>query len=467
MPWHRINCSQPGCEEGMRVNGFAQVRSHMNQGWVLLDGARPIARYRLDWDTITGRGWYNYVRWACPTCIDAMPVVVCDECHEQQAYVHSDTDEGDVSRNYFTPHGDNRYCEQCFSSMYRYCEGHGEYTTREGMERGTGGSMFCAECVSSGNFSMCDECGGWAMEDDVIHVEDSDQYECYGCRNGRQERARRSAVEYYSYRPNRFVIRDAKGHRVLSGTPKYRTLQHRGRLFGVELEVEPRSRVDQGVANAVAKQLTEFGEGTTFYCKEDASVGAGGFEVVSHPCTYQWWMTEGKEHMEKMMEVLRDEGFRSHNGGHCGLHIHTNRWPITHLQHYKLAQFIYKEGNFDVLKKISRRGNMDYAMLKINGDPETFAKQVGKQKYGGSRWALNQAADETVELRLFRGTLKIDRFLAAIQFYDALLNYTSNADGTGLDRFDSWNKFAQYAALHSNNYKYLTNEIEEFNLQCV
>jgi hypothetical protein len=243
---------------------------------------------------------------------------------------------------------------------------------------------------------------------------------------------------------------------------KYRTMIHRGRVFGVELEVEPRNNDGQRNSTRAAEYATNM-HSNLFYCKEDASVDDGGFEAVTHPCTYEWWMKPGKEIMEELLAKFKSYGMRSHNGGHCGLHIHTNRWPITHLQHYKLAKFIYSPENRDALRTLSRRDNMDYASLRVD-QPDQFAKRVGKAKFAGSRWALNQGGDDTVELRLFRGTLKLERFMAAIQFYDALLNYTSDSDGLGLNRVDSWNKFVQYAALHRNNYNYLTAEIEEYNL---
>lgn len=468
MPWYRLECKQTGCNNGVRVNGFGQVRNQMQEGWAILDGARPLDRYRLDWDTITLRGWYSYTGWFCPDCMNSMTKLTCDECSGHPAYVHDNNDEEEVRYNYFQSFGDRKLCEECHAALVIYCRGHGDYCDREGAERATGGggSFICAACLSTGNYSNCDSCNYMAHQDDILYDEDQEEYACYNCRANQQESTRRSAVQYYSYRPNRFIIRDAQGQRIVHNTNKYRTLQHRGRVFGVELEVEPVSSMSVEASSKAASVITKYGDGNIFYCKEDASIGPQGFEVVSHPCTYQWWMTRGKEYIEEMTNELRTRGFKSHNGGHCGLHIHVNRWPITHLQHYKLAQFIYSRANSEMLKTISRRNNMDYASLRVD-NPDNFAKQVGKRKYGGSRWALNQASDDTVELRLFRGTLKPERFLAAIQFYDALLNYTSNADGAGLDRFTSWNKFTQYAALHRNNYKYLTNEIEEFNLQCV
>ena len=58
--------------------------------------------------------------------------------------------------------------------------------------------------------------------------------------------------------------------------------------FGVELEVENMENTISN--NDMAERIIDYG----VYCKSDSSI-SNGFEVVTHPFTWDWYKDEGKD----------------------------------------------------------------------------------------------------------------------------------------------------------------------------
>ena len=119
----------------------------------------------------------------------------------------------------------------------------------------------------------------------------------------------------------------------------------------------------------------------------------------------------------------------------------------------KMNVFINHPDNSGLIEKISRRYSTGYA--RIN------AKKLGSAHNSYERYeALNLTNRHTIELRIFKGTLKYTSLMAALEFANALVNFTAPASPAGF-RLDTrtFMKFLELPA-HRNETKFLRNYLE-------
>lgn len=192
--------------------------------------------------------------------------------------------------------------------------------------------------------------------------------------------------------------------------------RHR-RAYGLELEVQNRSGENSNnMAGRVHEVLNPSGDlGEYCYFERDGSIGEG-FELITQPAGLD-------THRSKLDLFLNNEelkrGLRSHEGGNCGLHIHVGRQYLTQAQIYRIQSFLNDVRNEGLIRKISRRYGNSYARFR----PE-MGKLSPIGKNNGERYeALNVTNRETVEFRIFRGSLRYESVIAALEFVDALLTF--------------------------------------------
>jgi hypothetical protein len=192
--------------------------------------------------------------------------------------------------------------------------------------------------------------------------------------------------------------------------------RHR-RAYGLELEVQNRNGENsQTAAGRIHEVLNpSLRRGEYCYFERDASIGEG-FEIVTQPAGLDI-------HREKLALFLNNEdlkrGLRSHEGGNCGLHIHVGRQFLTQAQIYRVQSFLNDVRNEGLIRKISRRYSNSYARIKYE-----MAKLSAIGKNSGERYeALNVTNRDTVEFRIFRGSLRYESVVAALEFVDSLLTF--------------------------------------------
>jgi hypothetical protein len=207
------------------------------------------------------------------------------------------------------------------------------------------------------------------------------------------------------------------------------------------------------------------------YCiiKSDGSLPHNGFEVVTTP-----------QGLAKHIEVFKaweiDPAYRAWNTGKCGMHVHIDSRAFTQLTVGKFLMFINSSGNVDFIRKIAgRHPSVDeqarsYCAAEhqsILANPKTAVKGKSGERYRmvnmmnlGSREAkrLGLSMDNsyngrynTVELRIFRASLKKERLLAQIEFTHASVMFCRVASWRDLNgtSFVKWLKTVagQYPAL--------------------
>ena len=128
-----------------------------------------------------------------------------------------------------------------------------------------------------------------------------------------------------------------------------------------------------------------------------------------------------------IMEKAISLGYRSHKTKTCGLHIHVNRSSFGE-SHDKQEECIsrvlfFVERFWQELLKFSRRteGQLSRwaARYGIRDNPKATLDNA-KKSYTGRYTCVNLTNSDTIEFRIFRGTLKYNTFVAALQLVNKI-----------------------------------------------
>lgn len=292
--------------------------------------------------------------WWCRDCVDD-DSFVCDECGERFDNRYYNSSYIDDTGEYI--------CEDCWGSGgYHYCD-------------------LCDRCVSDAHWDYnCDCCNDCADDD------------CCGL------------IKDYHCAPAQVLI----GKTKKSWRGKWRGL-------GVELEVDQNG---DEYNEELAEALQEIA-GEALYFEHDGSLNYG-FEIITQPHTVEAFYAID---WARILKACVDHGFKSHDAGTCGLHIHISREMLgstkqkQDLALAKLIQF-YEIYWHDILK-LSRRSEAQadrWASSYCTSDDKQ-ALEIAKNRGALGRYrAINNCNDKTVEFRLCRGTLKLESFMAWVDF---------------------------------------------------
>ena len=399
-----------------------------------------------------------------PVTIDHETIHLCPECREEHLKQCSDCDEYflDDENDYAVDRNGDVYCESCRENL-SFCERCEEYSDGDGFVHIADlDEWWCDSCAENHAY-RCDSCGEWSSENhgdsdtilcrgcfesdyyicddcgELIHCSDAitDDHGAY-CRSC-YESNHSSDIHNYGYEPslNFQCADDENGEKFLP-------------YLGFELEAGGLSSASE--RNDVAETISD-GE-KTFYLKEDGSIPDYGFELVSHPITL-------KRHRELDWKTIRKtmsgNGMRSHDLGEssCGLHVHVSRNCLTSYKWLLIDWFISKYQ--DKFETIARRRETHWARFKkSNGLP---VKDVYGKSSGTRYQAVNFENRNTVEFRLFRGTLKYSTFMATLEIVDALVHWARQLSISDiLASKDAFRNFADYIlanGLYGNAVHYL------------
>ena len=173
-----------------------------------------------------------------------------------------------------------------------------------------------------------------------------------------------------------------------------------------------------------------------------------GIEIVSHPMTLDYHRNE--MNWRDVLAKAVDLGYTSHNAGSCGLHIHCSRdffGSDTEEQEISVGRIIYLTERFwNELVKFSRRttGSLNRWAAKYATISETVLEtyQRAKDKDMGRYVAVNLTNYATIEFRLFRGTLRYETFMAALQLVDEICRTAVRLYDSDIENL-SWSEFVQ------------------------
>ena len=202
------------------------------------------------------------------------------------------------------------------------------------------------------------------------------------------------------------------------------------RFFGVELEI------DQGGLDIDnAKRLLSFSKDEgLFWVVSDGSLYSG-LEIVTQPSSLEFHLSQFP--WEDIVKTAIKLGYRSHEAGTCGLHVHVSKDALgatpeeEDLTISKLILLFWR--HWPQIKKFSRRTQSQISSwCNQQYSPENGSnidkRALANAKYGGKGSAVNPAPPDTVEFRIFRGSLNLETIKATLQFMDVILDLVLEHD---------------------------------------
>ena len=169
-------------------------------------------------------------------------------------------------------------------------------------------------------------------------------------------------------------------------------------------------------------------------------------EIVTHPMSMEY---HKQFCWDELMHKAISMGYRSHQTSTCGLHIHVNRSSLGETQDEQELVIghilLFVELHWNELLKFSRRS--EYSMNRWAaryGYEKTGREILDKAKKGnnGRYAAVNLMNWATIEFRLFRGTLKHNTLIAAIEFVNEICDLAINLTEEEIQKL-SWSEFVE------------------------
>ena len=317
-----------------------------------------------------------------PVCEDC--VIVCEKC--------SDTLTTDDDHNIIE---DEIWCQRCTDHHAHWCDYGDHYFT--GYPYG----------VEDSNDTFCEIC----YQDNTSYCEDCDATYINGCEYSHDEEVDSRTIHDYSYRPDPIF---------------YRSEDEQTRLyFGIEVETEARSH-DYGTRRVAAEFASRLESERLAYLKSDGSLECG-FEIVSHPMSHSYFMNDASTLWDTINRLKTDYNMMAWGTATCGLHIHISRAGFSGGSHqHRFLQLIYN--NQDFYEVMAGRASSHWAKFSDVINPDTGQKSFRdkfNQRIGSDRYsAVNTNNRNTLEMRIFRGSLNQNYLKACIDLAHASVEYT-------------------------------------------
>ena len=348
----------------------------------------------LDLATINSNQVNTSGNTICNEC--AEDYVPCIDCHNiilQESAYHREVD-------------DDNYCVDCYNLHRNRCQCCGNIYDAEAAE--AWGNM-CPSCAN--DHFVCDSCGG------TFHVDDyGDDGCCSTCS------AQTSYIkEYHS---------GATGGIQFLPSGTFESVGQKLH-FGVELETDDfHSSRERNCAGTKLEDISQ--DESLFWMENDGSLD-DGIEIITQPATLKYHQLEFP--WKKITDIIEDCGGKSHDTHTCGLHIHFSR------AFFYQTNYLYKNPTGDL-----RTIRLLYLFEKFWEQLVVFSRRNPKalaqnaEKYGcplldkratdkisdihheySRYYAVNLHPRETIEIRLFRGTLNPDTIIGSIELVDLLV----------------------------------------------
>ena len=353
----------------------------------------------------------------CDGCLQ-----MCDRCE----------DIGTTNWDWYSVGNSNSWCEGCWDAFAwtcqrcDYCYDSDRVSYSQVYGEGWDES-WCEDCIGE-NARYCEEC-------DQYYPDDID---CTNCGNSGEDVG---TIHSYHYKPN----------------PVFNGSSPTNLYMGFELEMELNSVTTSQYRQAVA-EVSPLEADNVCYIKSDSSISGQGFELVTHPHTLGSY--EQATGLWDYIELLRTKyEARSYDTDSCGLHVHVSRSAFKSGAHtHRFLSLIYK--NPREMMKLAGRKNSRYAkfgdVYQVDewGIPRFNLADKIRNGYRTERYsAVNTGNDYTLELRFFRGNMKREGVMSALELCHASVEYTRNMSLSDVRLgMLKWEWFADWVATNNGIY---------------
>lgn len=338
-----------------------------------------------------------YDQQVCGECVQT-----CDRCDSVES----------INDSFYTVDGNDTWCEMCTENCAYYCDSCNEYNSDNTSRVADRGSYYCDDCLD--NCYYCEDCDEWNADG------------CDSC-SGDTDGAGNRVIHDYQYRPD----------------PIFHSTKSDERLFfGIEIEVE--TRVNKSASAMHAYQLESV---DLAYLKNDGSLNHG-FEIVTHPMSHDFYKNEAG-HLWEVIEALRtqdDIKVKSWDTTTCGLHIHISRTGFSGGAHmHRFLNLVYTNPEFysilagrtsdqwakftDIYQREYVRDRYGNRVTDDYGTYQSMTKRTFKHKLDTDRnsdrySAVNTNNANTLEMRIFRGTVNTETIKSQLDLAHASVEYT-------------------------------------------
>lgn len=361
-------------------------------------------------------------------------------------------------------------CSGCDSRLYSpYSRGNGEWSGPRVLSRvytARRVQLLCTACSNEyPDLQGCERCGTLDNADNFEYYNFLDESVCRSCQenittcNGCNETIWCDDSDHEcneDFAPIKSFDWKPRGGFTFHGSDENNV------FMGFELEVEAsyaNSRYDG--ANRMNEILGKQDRG---FLKSDGSL-EDGFEIVTQPHTLSAYM---EDFPWTAIAELRDEGFRSWDTDTCGFHIHISRkafgWSSdddfnkgkyeAHL--LRFTKLIY-DNQRHVSRYVAGRNSNRWAAYTDKGN---LTRKIKTGYQSNSRYsAVNVANRDTIEIRVFKGSLRVERLKAYIQFVHSITQYTRVLHVSPNENNLLWRKYTGWLRKNEQEYPELVSLI--------
>jgi hypothetical protein len=344
--------------------------------------------------------------------------IVCSDCIQVCQYCENIYTSNDDWYNV----GNEYWCESCWENESFTCN-RCDYCVNSNRDGGTnvGDEYWCEDCVSN-NATYCEECDEYYRDG-------------RGCENCGGD----GRVHQYSYKPN----------------PIFHGGNDNNLYMGFELEMSYGDESDN--YRSAIPNVLPLEQADVCYLKSDSSIEGWGYELVTHPHTLGAY--ERANNLWNYIESCRTKGARSWDTTSCGLHVHVSRTAFKSGAHtHRFLSLIYR--NPREMMKLAGRKNSRYARFDDVYKPDEWGipqfnlrDKVHAGSFTERMSAVNTNNDYTLELRFFRGNMKREGIMSALELSHASVEYTRNMSVSDVKLgMLKWEWFADWVATNNGLY---------------
>jgi len=350
-------------------------------------------------------------------------------------------------------------CDKCITEHYILCTScqklHKKADTKTGINEEGKTVIACVRCFAQ-YFKECNECNKFFDRHSIMQFQD--KIFCRPCFDNNY----RSCSHCNTIHPKTAPFFNIRGsHNVCQPCYKFYgpvvvyeskpTIQYHGKpphYYGVELECELKNQVKLERGEKAAEVQALLGEFAIL--KEDGSLRCG-FEICTQPASLAEHLIKWDAFFKSLPSNL--VSFNSANNN-CGLHIHCSKKPLSLLTIAKIVVFVNDANNASFIEAIAGRRPNNYFQLSAKKHSTVQRIPKGQLSRSDRYEAVNLVNRDTIEFRMFKGTLKKESLFKAIEFCDAMIHFCMMGN-YGIAYCRELNNFVDYVGLRAKDYPHL------------
>ena len=312
-----------------------------------------------------------------------------------------------------------RWCESCTDYYAEEDYYSGDLIARDGAYEIRTGFGEWAYTIRTDDTCYCDHCGYYVDSNFW-----NDEYECCeNCADVVREEENTLIKDYHAHKRSFCTVGKFKG----KGSPYF---------VAIELEIDGGNCSDrEACAHAINDAFRDH-----FVFEYDGSLNSG-FEIISQPHTIEEFFALD---WKKLFKICKNYGFKSHDAGTCGLHVHITRTFFganTGEQERAIAKLItFVDKFYNDIVRASRRDA--YTARRWAGTYDTLDREDALRKARNEdceRYrCINVTNPNTVEIRIMRGTLLDTTFYACMDFVMGILKASKRTNWSDVSNATLW-----------------------------